>query len=99
MGTVLESLTEVSMHQGVRPLPHALTQTAGLNMHLGAVGDMKALGVREAFKSKLQVTNCTEEARKRDLLALLAERWMGEVLLWKIRLHIGTLQVALFRAF
>lgn len=30
-------------------------QTAGLNMQEGVVGDMKALGVREAYKSKLQV--------------------------------------------
>lgn len=30
-------------------------QTAGLDMQQGVVGDMKALGVREAFKSKLQV--------------------------------------------
>lgn len=30
-------------------------QTAGLDMKDGVVGDMKALGVREAFKSKLQV--------------------------------------------
>lgn len=31
------------------------SQTAGLNMQEGVVGDMKALGVREAYKSKLQV--------------------------------------------
>lgn len=30
-------------------------QTAGLDMQQGVVGDMKALGVREAYKSKLQV--------------------------------------------
>lgn len=30
-------------------------QTAGLNMQLGVIGDVKALGVRESFKSKLQV--------------------------------------------
>lgn len=32
-----------------------VTQTAGLNMNEGVVGDMKAFGVREAYKSKLQV--------------------------------------------
>lgn len=30
-------------------------QSAGLDMQQGVVGDMKKLGVREAFKSKLQV--------------------------------------------
>lgn len=30
------------------------SQTAGLDMQQGVVGDMKALGVREAYKSKLQ---------------------------------------------
>lgn len=33
-------------------------------MQQGVVGDMKALGVREAFKSKLQVREPTRAARK-----------------------------------
>ncbi|CAM9715132.1 unnamed protein product [Scytosiphon promiscuus] len=37
-------------------------KTAGLDMQQGVVGDMKALGVREAFKSKLQVLISAAEA-------------------------------------
>ncbi len=42
-------------------------QTAGLDMQQGVVGDMKALGVREAYKSKLQVREITLK-RTRKLL-------------------------------
>ncbi|CAM9713492.1 unnamed protein product [Ectocarpus sp. 8 AP-2014] len=37
-------------------------KTAGLDMQQGVVGDMKALGVREAYKSKLQVLISAAEA-------------------------------------
>ncbi|CAM9978507.1 unnamed protein product [Pylaiella littoralis] len=37
-------------------------KTAGLDMQQGIVGDMKALGVREAYKSKLQVLISAAEA-------------------------------------
>jgi T-complex protein 1 subunit beta len=36
--------------------------TVGLDMYNGAIGDMKALGVREAYKSKLQVLLSASEA-------------------------------------
>ena len=42
---------------------HAAGQsTAGLDMDHGTIGDMKELGVREAFKSKLQVLLSASEA-------------------------------------
>lgn len=36
--------------------------TAGLDMYQGAIGDMKQLGIRESFKSKLQVLLSASEA-------------------------------------
>jgi T-complex protein 1 subunit beta len=42
---------------------HAAGQsTAGLDMYNGTIGDMKVLGVRESFKSKLQVLLSASEA-------------------------------------
>ena len=42
---------------------HAAGQaTAGLNMETGTVGDMKEMGVRESYKSKLQVLLSASEA-------------------------------------
>lgn len=42
------------MHQGKK--------TAGLHMYEGRVADMNELGVRESFKSKLQVLSSAAEA-------------------------------------